>query len=336
VRVVSVRSYSQLTTFGQCAREYQLARVVKLPRRPAWYFIGGNAVHSVIESYLKQEISCASASAATVTVPSNLTGTANSSTPTASLTDASPASAATTTRSPSSFDAQAEFLSQLDAEYARELAESSFTEDEWAAGYNGRQRLDWWTEHGPQYVQNFINWWQVQDADVWLTPRRGVLPRKAAIELPLEVEYGNVTVKMVIDLVIRYRVTGLLRVIDYKSGSTKPKTSKQLGIYLDGIEQTYGVRPDDGAYFMVRGGKNGDEFLLPPVPLNGPQYSHAYLTQQFAQLEAGITAGAFVPNAGDGCRTRGMSYACTEVGGVEAYMSDPNHPDYCDMPTYGG
>jgi len=51
-----VRSYSQLHTYLDCPRQYQLERVEKIPRRPGWWFPGGTAVHETIEIYLRQTL----------------------------------------------------------------------------------------------------------------------------------------------------------------------------------------------------------------------------------------------------------------------------------------
>lgn len=45
------RSYSQFTTWLSCGKQFQLARVVKVPETPAWYLVGGSAVHSATEVF---------------------------------------------------------------------------------------------------------------------------------------------------------------------------------------------------------------------------------------------------------------------------------------------
>ena len=50
------RSHSQLSTYLQCPREYQLGRVLRLKRRPGAWFPGGTAVHKVIELYLRDSL----------------------------------------------------------------------------------------------------------------------------------------------------------------------------------------------------------------------------------------------------------------------------------------
>lgn len=44
-------SYSSLTTWLQCGWQYVLTRMAQVPEQPAWYFVGGNAVHEATETY---------------------------------------------------------------------------------------------------------------------------------------------------------------------------------------------------------------------------------------------------------------------------------------------
>lgn len=43
------RSYSQLTTWLKCQRQYYLQKVAKVPERPAVYLVAGTAIHEAIE-----------------------------------------------------------------------------------------------------------------------------------------------------------------------------------------------------------------------------------------------------------------------------------------------
>jgi putative RecB family exonuclease len=46
-------SYSQYETYLSCGEKYRLSRIVKVPEQPAWYLIGGSAVHEATEAYDK-------------------------------------------------------------------------------------------------------------------------------------------------------------------------------------------------------------------------------------------------------------------------------------------
>lgn len=47
-------SYSAMTTYLDCGYKYFLTRVQKVEEKPAWYFIGGSAVHEATELYDKE------------------------------------------------------------------------------------------------------------------------------------------------------------------------------------------------------------------------------------------------------------------------------------------
>lgn len=44
-------SYSSRTTYELCPKQYQLTRLIKVPEMPAWWSVGGSAVHAVMEAY---------------------------------------------------------------------------------------------------------------------------------------------------------------------------------------------------------------------------------------------------------------------------------------------
>lgn len=44
-------SYSALKDLLSCGKQFQLARILKLPQRPGYALAGGRAVHSAIEAY---------------------------------------------------------------------------------------------------------------------------------------------------------------------------------------------------------------------------------------------------------------------------------------------
>lgn len=44
-------SFSALTSWLRCGKAYQLERILGIEGVPAWYFVGGGAVHTVTEEY---------------------------------------------------------------------------------------------------------------------------------------------------------------------------------------------------------------------------------------------------------------------------------------------
>jgi hypothetical protein len=47
-------SYSSLTTWLDCGWKYYLSRVTEEQELPAWYFVGGSALHKATEVYDKE------------------------------------------------------------------------------------------------------------------------------------------------------------------------------------------------------------------------------------------------------------------------------------------
>ena len=43
-------SYSQFTTFLSCGEKYRLTRILKLEEDPAWYLVGGSAIHAAADA----------------------------------------------------------------------------------------------------------------------------------------------------------------------------------------------------------------------------------------------------------------------------------------------
>lgn len=44
-------SYSAVNDWLQCGKYYQLKRILNLPEKPAWWNVGGHAVHAATEAY---------------------------------------------------------------------------------------------------------------------------------------------------------------------------------------------------------------------------------------------------------------------------------------------
>ena len=43
-------SFSQFTTFLSCGEKYRLTRILKLEEDPAWYLVGGSAIHAAADA----------------------------------------------------------------------------------------------------------------------------------------------------------------------------------------------------------------------------------------------------------------------------------------------
>lgn len=44
-------SYSAMNDWLKCGKFYQLKRLLQLPEKPAWWNVGGHAVHTATEMY---------------------------------------------------------------------------------------------------------------------------------------------------------------------------------------------------------------------------------------------------------------------------------------------
>jgi len=225
------------------------------------------------------------------------------------------------------FDFDAEFQSSLDAAISETQAKSQFPKQDWlAAGVKPPQDESWWRLNGPGMVRAFADWYTSQpDVKVWITP-----DGRPAIELDLTVTFGRVPVKMTPDLILQ--AGSALIVVDQKSGSSQPDNKRQLGLYACGLEKAYGVRPKYGTFFMAKGvsvkGSESRVYFLPPISLDGPEYSVEYFTREFAIFDRAVAGGIFLANPGKQCHTCGVNRACVAFGGDEAALFDPSHPRY--------
>lgn len=229
---------------------------------------------------------------------------------------------------PSDFDTAGVFAVEFDKAIADEQASSGYAPDTWqSAGRWNDQGEDYWRTNGPVYAQNFIDWYESQpDMRVWVTP-----DGEPAIELDMTADFGEIPVRVVVDLVLAAGdVNPALVVVDLKSGSTQPDSHRQLAIGASVIEKVYGIRPRYGAFFMARKAPKS----LFPVELNGPQHSGPYLANEFRMFDLAASSGIFPAKPGDRCRRCPVSYACTEQGGPEARRYDPNHPAYRPLNTH--
>lgn len=216
----------------------------------------------------------------------------------------------------------------FDIEFARceqeEAEKTGIGPELWRAGgrptkaWPNREDRAWWVHHGPGMVDKYVHWredmldrgWRL-----WETPAG--LP---AIELELMAVFGDVPVKMGIDRVF-VSPAGELAVIDLKSGARKPDSNLQLGFYACGMELVLGIRPTYGGYYMARTAE-----LTELVPLD--IYSVEQLTGELATFSRAIDNEVFIPNRGSHCKACGVARACSAVGGAEAHLFDPLHPDY--------
>ncbi|MEO3857467.1 PD-(D/E)XK nuclease family protein [Acrocarpospora sp. B8E8] len=134
-----------------------------------------------------------------------------------------------------------------------------------------------------------------------------VLDGQVAVEweftLPLR---GGVVVKGFIDLLLEGPAGDIL-VQDLKTGSRKPASTLQLGVYKLAVEQATGLSVEYGRYFMAKDGQPG-----PPVHLGG--YDFDRVSDWFAMMNRGVRIKVFPPRPGEHCRICTVSRFCPVNG----------------------
>lgn len=204
------------------------------------------------------------------------------------------------------------FLAQI----AEVEAKSNSNPNDWRKGGRAskanpdKEDKAWWDENGKKMLDDFIMSYKTNNWKIWVTPQ-GI----PAIELGVNVLFGDVLIKGYIDLVFE-NADGSLTVVDLKTGARTPDSSMQLGVYASAIENTFGIRPQYGAYYSARTGT-----LEPSAGIE--RWTYPVLTEMFRQFEAGLQAEIFLPNIGMSCGTCGVKDYCYSVGGQLAQIYDP-------------
>lgn len=177
---------------------------------------------------------------------------------------------------------------------------------EWPDKENG----DWWNAKGLDMLVKFTEVWEASGLTIWKTPE-GV----SALELEVNVNYGQVYVKAFIDCVA-VTADGQLVVVDYKTGKSMP-SGMQLGLYASSMEKTFGTRPTHGYYYDAR------KAVLVPVQID--RWTPALFTEMFRQFEFAVTNKIFLPNVGMSCSTCSVGDYCYANDGKMASLMDPLH-----------
>lgn len=144
-------SWSALEDVRTCGEKYRLGRVERVPKRPGWALIGGNAVHHVTEHNDKQDFGMPVESA--------------------------------------DLDFEAVFMAETKKVLGEwgigSEAEIQASGRRSKANPNKEDRK-WWLENGPLMVERWKNFIRVTPWHIWLTPQGN-----PAIELELLSEWGG-------------------------------------------------------------------------------------------------------------------------------------------------
>lgn len=212
-------SYSALSTYTDCGHKYYLTRVKNLPETPAWYLVGGSAVHEASELFDKE-------------FPSTFTD-----------------------EDVARFNPTQTFSETWARALERQIESTGVGVEGFRAGgrvskaWPEKENSDWWMYHGPLMVKNWIDWRKGSGWSIW-EPQEGLF----AVELGLDYSVSDETyVKMFIDRVM-VTPSGEIVVMDLKTGARTPSSDLQLAVYAAGLEDKFGIRPQYGAYWMARDG----------------------------------------------------------------------------------
>jgi CRISPR/Cas system-associated exonuclease Cas4 (RecB family) len=140
-----------------------------------------------------------------------------------------------------------------------EIAEAEKVEPDhtrWAVGGRGKEDEAWWQVQAVEMVKRWRKWqWEDDNSlEIWTLPNGS-----PAIEVALNLTFGEQPVKLAIDRISQDRNTGELIVVDIKAGSREPAFGYQLPLYAEAVERMFGVDCRWGAYWMARKGT-----LTPP------------------------------------------------------------------------
>lgn len=177
---------------------------------------------------------------------------------------------------------------------------------EWPDKENG----DWWAVKGPEMLQRFQEAWESSGFQVWETPN-GI----QAIELELNVDFGDVRIKAFVDLVA-VTPDGELVVIDWKTGANMPSSSMQLGLYAAAIGKQFGLIPAGGYYYNAR-----DGIFQPAEGME--RWTYNLFTELFRQFEFSVQNKIFLPNISMMCKSCLVVDYCYANGGEFAHLVDP-------------
>lgn len=268
-------SHSALNNYIRCGKAYELGKL-GVKESPAWWLLGGSAVHKATEWIDKGEY------------------------------DGAPEEAF--------YEA---FFNEI---YSMQDIEPD--QDKWRkAGYGARaQGYEHWMQQGPRYVKQWADhgaWFSEVEYDVSTTLPSGI-KIKAYVDR-VEVSPEGVDI------------------IDLKTGSTRPDSDQQLGIYsvltLHKLNQdTKYTVPDVRISHQLHGAYNymfkDDEFY----PMDVSNWTLETVDKIAQEWYSGIKSSVFLPNRGKQCGTCGLRDACYLASGDTelSRQYDRLNPNYGD------
>lgn len=164
----------------------------------------------------------------------------------------------------------------------------------------------WWLANGPAQVADYVTWRDARFAEGWQFAN---IAGRPAVEVPFHTVLGDVLVKGYIDRVF-INDAGEAVVVDLKSGSSKPNSSLQLGVYALGLADTVGLSPSVGAYYMTRRKELTEmQSLL--------HYTPEMVGNWFSKAKQAIESEVFLPHVTPMCSSCSVAPYCAAVGGSD-------------------
>lgn len=258
-------SFSRLNSYLRCGKAYELSRITRYPEAPAWYLIGGSAVHKATEMIDRGDGRSISA--------------------------------------------------VWEHCFHAEIEEAEQTWPDWSewrdAGRKTPQAYDFWLERGMQYTSEWC-YWRSENPEVEMS----------GVEVDLTVTLpSGLTVKAFADRVGRWAPNDH-RVIDIKTGSTRPESPLQLEIYSTLLMEVWGLPTEVGCYFMAKDGTMVEKRLQP--------LSIETLDTLGQTLFRGIDNEVYLPHRTAACYSCGVKRACYLTSGdtLDTRAFDPLNPHY--------
>jgi hypothetical protein len=262
-----------------CGWRWVLERGIRVPQQPSWATVAGSAIHTATEHF------------------DNWT-----------LSDEWVTDRPTIERI---------FHEAFDEEIDKRLKEEpDFTKDQWRASgraskaWPNKENEEWWRANGPSHVMSWVTWrlnnpsWEI----AYVPNDRGtMLP---GIELPVTAKLGGVDVRGYVDRLFHRNETELL-CLDIKTGSREPESPEQLGTYNVALEETYGVAPDFGAYWLSRTGGTSAFYDMRMYPRERVEFTYKTVRAQQEQ-------GMFLPKQSALCNGCSVRDYCLAVNGSKS------------------
>lgn len=269
-------SYSQVSSYIDCGYRYYLERVLRAPQVPAWWFIGGHAVHAATEAADKDLIR-----QGVVWDDARI---------------------------------RAEVHAHMDDEIEKLRVEhpdlGSWKSGGVKRGANPQPENEaWWRARAPGMVKGWLVWREEFLSAETLPWEFMVLPNgEPAIEVVLQVTIGGRPFKLGIDRIFRVKTTGELVLVDLKTGKREPLSGYQLALYRDAVQQVFGESVKWGYYWMARTGRMGHPHDLDKL---NPEMTSSMVEQ----MARGVEAEIFLPHVTMLCSTCGVREFCPSQGG---------------------